>query len=357
MPSVLGSTPNHYERLGLVEGEVSLWEDGLRTDPHAESFEWWYLDCVTDDGSKLTIEFHTKPPALSPSEPLTPFVSLTFDRTDGADLTRTFIGPPEEFEASTERCAVRIGANTFAGDLHRYDVHVDIEGVRVDLTLEGEVPAIRPATGHVFFGEAEDRYVAWLPVIPRGAVSGEIVLDGRRESLSGVGYHDHNWGNAPLRKLVDHWYWGRARIGDYTVLTLNFLSRAEHGGARHPAFMIARGAEVLATGEPDFSPEDVSEHEATGVPVAGRVRYRLVDGDADYEVSFERVADALTLDFGAAGAYHRFAGTASLVHRQGAELVASGSADALWELLYFGARRGGTERIRLDGSSGLVHQA
>ena len=296
MQSVLGTTPQHYQRLNLIEGQISQWEDGLRTNPHEESFEWWYFDCALEDGSKLTVEFHTKPPHLSPSEPLTPFVSLTLDRPDGSNVSRAFSGTPEEFSAAAERCDVRIGTNTFAGDLRDYEIHVDIDGVVADLKLRGEVPSWRPATGHVFCGEQQEKFVAWLPSVPRGAVEGSLVIEGEPMAVSGVGYHDHNWGNAPLRKLIDHWYWGRARIGEYTVVTLNFISHADQGANRHPAFMLAKGEEIVACGEQQdiaFAATEIHPNETTGVPVADSVRYRVSRGSSDYAVDFQREKDVL----------------------------------------------------------------
>lgn len=360
MPSVLGSTPAHYRRLNLREGEISPWEDGLRTNPHEESFEWWYFDAALQDGSKLAVEFHTKPPHVSPSAPLSPFVSLTLDRPDGTNVSRTLIAAPEDFDAARERCDVRIGANTVAGDLHTYEIHVEIDGVVADLSLSAELPPWRPATGHVFVGEAEERFVAWLPAVPRGAVSGSLTIDGERESVRGTGYHDHNWGNAPLRKVIDHWHWGRARIGEHTVITLNFVSHRDHGSVCHPAFMVARAGEILAAGEAgiDFSASDVHPNAVTGVPVANRLRYAYREGESTYAVRFEREADILTLDFGRAGAYHRFIGDVVLEHRVGGELVECVEGDALWELLWFGAReerRSGAPTERAAG--GLVHRA
>ncbi len=359
MQSVLGSTPEHYLRLNLSQGEISPWEDGLRTNPEERGFEWWYFDCALEDGSKLTIELHTKSPHVSPSRPLTPFVSLTLDRADGTNVSRALTAPPEEFSAARERCDVRIGSNTFAGDLSRYEIHIDIDGVVADLTLRAEVPSWRPATGHVFFGEREEQYVAWLPAVPRGAVSGELAIDGDCIPVRGVGYHDHNWGNTALRKLIDHWYWGRARIGDYTVITLNFISHRDHGKNCHPAFMLAKDGKIVAAGERDiaFAASEVHPNESTGVPVAHHLSYTYREGDLSYTVRFERAADIFAIDFGKAGAYHRFIGDVTLERRAGDELVERIAGDALWELLYFGARTSLPPSSPPARTAGLVHQA
>jgi hypothetical protein len=355
MRSIVGRSAEHYRRLGLTEGVVAPWEDGLRTDPDAQSFEWWYLDGALSDGSKLTVEFHTKPPFLSPAEPLTPFVSLTLDRADHTNLTRSLVASRDDFECSPDRCDVHIGANRFSGDLRRYEVHVEIDDVAADLRLEGTVPPWRPATGHVLFGE---EIVAWLPAVPRGVLSGTLTHDGVQQSVDGAGYHDHNWGTAPLRKLIDHWYWGRAQIGDYTIVSLNFISHPDYGRQCHPALILAKGGEILAAAEHDieFSATDLHADETTGAQVAHSLRYSYNRDHALYVVRFEHERDVFLLDFGKASAYHRYVGEVALERHAGDELLERVSGDALWELLDFRPRPVRAD-ARASADRALAHRA
>jgi len=50
---VVGSTPEHYERVGLTQGAVDIHEDGYNTLGEDGTYEWWYFDCSLDDGSSL----------------------------------------------------------------------------------------------------------------------------------------------------------------------------------------------------------------------------------------------------------------------------------------------------------------
>lgn len=355
MQSYLGTEPEHYARLNLVEGVVQPWEDGLRTDPDAESFEWWYLEGSLDDGSQLTVEFHTVPPYAAPKTKLTPFISITIDRPDGTNVTRTLTAPREEFAASTDRCDVRIGPNTFSRDLKTYEVHVEIEDLVADLVLVGTVPSWRPATGHLY---CDERYVAWLPTVPRGKLSGTLKIAGASREITGVGYHDHNWGTAPLSKLIDHWYWGRARIGDYTVLSLNFISHPDFGRTHHPALMIAKGDTIVVEDHAGiaFQTTDVRTHPETDVPVANTLRYRHQRGAETYTVQFDWRRDVYTLDFGRAGAYHRFLGMVTLDHVNNGALLDKVTDDVMWELLYFGPREAPRDHAA-ERLAGLPHKA
>jgi len=97
MDAVVGKTHEHFRKLGMQEHTVEPWEDGLRTNVSETSFEWWYFDGDLEDGSKLTIEFHTKAPYISPASPLTPYVSFTLDHPERAQVKRMFSPAPETF--------------------------------------------------------------------------------------------------------------------------------------------------------------------------------------------------------------------------------------------------------------------
>lgn len=75
-----------------------------------------------------------------------------------------------------------------------------------DVSLTGQVRPWRPATGHILFGDDERDYFAWLPAVPQGAVEATLTIDGVTRTLTGTGYRDHNWGNAPMMQLMHHWF-------------------------------------------------------------------------------------------------------------------------------------------------------
>jgi len=94
--AISATGPEFLEKDGLTD-TVNIWEDGLRTNPEGDSFEWWYFDASFSDGSTAVIVFFTKGP-LNPSGPAHPMVSIVITLPDGAK--KTDVISSNEFYAS-----------------------------------------------------------------------------------------------------------------------------------------------------------------------------------------------------------------------------------------------------------------
>ena len=352
-PSRALPTADAHRRFGLDEQVIAPWEDGLRTDSTPGTYEWWYFDAHLDDGSTLVVVFHTKP-FTGTNGPLSPVVQVDLVRPDGTKVSKTVALPADQFSASKERCDVSIGKNRFEGDLHEYRIHLDTPELAGDLTLTGEVEAWRPAAGILAFGATDEKYFAWLPAVPQGHVEGALTVEGTRMELHGTGYHDHNWGNAPLTELVHDWYWGRARVGAYSVIASFITADPQFSGTQFPIFLLAKGDQVLAGDgtHVTFSSSDVTTDEVTGKPIASRLEWNYAHDGKRYRVTFLRKRDlarASMLDLlpgvtrflarlsGFDGAYHRFTGDVTVEAFEGETLVdTQTNATAVWELMYLG---------------------
>jgi CrtC N-terminal lipocalin domain len=314
LPARLGATPEDYARLGIKRGAVEPFEDGARTDGAPGTYEWWYFDAHPDDGAKLVVVFYTKDFA-DLGKRLSPHVGIDLTLPDGTTTHKIADLDPAAYTASTESCDVRIGENFFAGDLHTYRIHARVEDLEVDVTLTGQVPAWRPESGYFLFGETGEHEFAWLPSVPQGEVEATYSIAGRKSTATGIGYHDHNWGNELMLKLMHHWYWARGAAGPYSVIASYITAEEKYGYTPLPVFMLARDGEVIAEDSGKVAFEELGRYTdtETGKPVA-----KLAGFDA---------------------AYLRFAGELRIEHYQGPELVDSHTDDALWELMYFGKAR------------------
>ena len=345
----------HYQKMGLAKDCVELWEDGARVDGSKGTYEWWYYDSHYPDGTILVIFMYSKNP-ISVDGPIKPMSTMELTLPDGTKFSEEVHATLAESHYAKEQCDVRVGDCWCKGDLKHYDVVFKGKTMSAKLSLDGTIPAWRSQTGSIFFGDNEEHYFAWLPAIPEGRAVADVTYDGGKElHLEGSGYHDHNWGNISMLKLMHHWSWGRAKIGDYKVISSWITAGAKYGYKDHDVFMIAKGGEILGDNSNHtlkFKPEDRYIDEQTGKPVYNKVIYEYTtEKGEEYRITYDRHGDinktcfvdvlpkplgALAKLAGFDGGYLRFEGTATIEKIEDGEIVERVSDPAVWELMYFG---------------------
>lgn len=234
------------EREGLKAGTVEAWEDGYRTADQPDAFEWWYFDSQFDQGWTAVVTFNTKP-STKPKSDLKPSVLMILGDPEGNKRHMTAAAEPSTFEASKETCEVRVGPSHVKGDLKTYDLHAEVEDVTVDLKFTRGAPSWRPGAGITYMNSKKTRYFAWVAAVPYGTVEGTITVAGEGHEVTGTGYHDHNWGNIAPGLGIDHWYWGRAHAGEFSLIFTEIVT-VKVPGAGHlklPVFFLAKGEEMV----------------------------------------------------------------------------------------------------------------
>ena len=346
----------HYEKMGLRRDKVELWEDGARVGGAKGEYEWWYYDSHYPDGTVLVIFFYSKMP-IAVDGPIKPIASIELTLPDGTKFSEEVFATVKESHYAKDKCDVKIGECWCQGDLKHYDVVFRGKKMSAVLTLDGTIRSWRSQTGSIFFGDNEEHYFAWLPAIPEGKAVADVTYDdGKHLHLEGSGYHDHNWGNISMLKLMHHWYWGRAKIGDYKVISSWITAEKKYGYKDHDVFMIAKGGEIIGDNSNHtlkFKPEDRYIDEHTGKPVYNKVVYEYTaESGEEYRITYKRRGDINKIRFvdvlpkpigvlarliGFDGGYLRFEGEASIERIENGTVVEKATEpSAVWELMYFG---------------------
>ena len=346
----------HYEKMGLRRDKVELWEDGARVGGAKGEYEWWYYDSHYPNGTVLVIFFYSKMP-IAVDGPIKPIASIELTLPDGTKFSEEVFATVKESHYAKDKCDVKIGECWCQGDLKHYDVVFRGKKMSAVLTLDGTIRSWRSQTGSIFFGDNEEHYFAWLPAIPEGKAVADVTYDdGKHLHLEGSGYHDHNWGNISMLKLMHHWYWGRAKIGDYKVISSWITAEKKYGYKDHDVFMIAKGGEIIGDNSNHtlkFKPEDRYIDEHTGKPVYNKVVYEYTaESGEEYRITYKRRGDINKTRFvdvlpkpigvlvrliGFDGGYLRFDGEASIERIENGTVVEKATEpSAVWELMYFG---------------------
>ncbi len=340
------------EEMGL-EKTVQPFEDGMRSGTKRGNYEWWYFDSKYPDGSSLVIIFFSKP-VTSLKNKLEPYVSLDYIGADGQEIHVE--AKSKDYSFSKDGCDVKIGECWVKGDLKNYTIHFKHGSVEADLQLSGTVPSWRPYSGHLYFNESE--YFAWLPSVPEGKITGTLRCEGKENVLDGTGYHDHNWGNKLMIFLMNDWYWGRAKVDDYVVVSSYIYANKKCEFAPTPIFMLAKNGEILCDDayqhlkytEKDFYVDPYTKRNVAKTLIYDyadpanhyRITYRKGDEDVERKDMTDVVGAAAAKLFyllGFRGSYHRMGGTCTVEKLVDGAVVESHTQMAMWEQMCFGPDR------------------
>lgn len=352
----LAGLPGDYQKLKLKK-EIAHWEDGMRTNGRFGEYEWWYFDGKMDDGSSLVITFYTAP-ITAATNGFDPSAAFSLTRADGSKLKDEVRPDISQCSFATDRCCSKVGNCVFEGDLKEYHIHFEGEKITADVTLHSNSFSWRPETGHFLFGEK--KYFAWLPSVPEGSADAAVTIDGRTVSLKGTGYHDHNWGNTGMFRVMHHWYWGRAKVGGYQIISSYITAQKKYGYEHFPIFMLAKDGQKLGD-DPRYLTYTQTDAEID--PITGKYFHRTLvydynDGMQHYRVTYnmQRCIEQLTAEnvssagagriglplklalrlAGLAPTYTRVTGTVLLERFENDKAVERMEAPGLWEQMYFG---------------------
>ncbi|MBQ2161082.1 MAG: hydroxyneurosporene dehydrogenase [Firmicutes bacterium] len=355
MQAIHPDDQEHLKKMGLKKDEVMQWEDGMRTSGKKGTYEWWYSDFSFSDGTKLVIVFYTKNP-VKINVGLKPLITMELTLPDGSKFYDQVKPDPKDCIYSKDRCWVINGDSRIEGDLYNYEIVFRGPKMSARVNLWNTIRAWRSQSGSLIFGDDEEYHFSWLPAVPEGDATADIEYPGGELHLEGSGYHDHNWGNISMFKLMHHWYWGRAKIGDYKVIASWITAREEYGYKDFDIFMLAKGSEILGDNSNHtlkFLPEDEYIDKNTKKPVYGKVIYEYETPSGElYRITFDR-KDDISREFfyeslpkalrpaakavGFKGSYQRFAGIATVERIEEGRVVEKATEDsAVWELMYFG---------------------
>ncbi len=216
-------------------------QDGAHRLPGTKFFEWWYFDAHFDNGYHLVVALHT---ALFNIISRPAVIAIHLYGPGDWRKVEVAAFKPSEVSSAVGQCDVRLGPSRVwdAGD--HYGVYIEQGSIRASLEYHREVEGLQIGTGIMFEDPASKQSFHWIIPLPRAGVSGWLWVDNERMAVSGIGYHDHNWGNLDLCQVLRNWTWGRVVADGYTMVFGDLVGRRTVD--LHTNFAVLwQGAELL----------------------------------------------------------------------------------------------------------------
>ena len=319
-------------------------EDGDHYRPEPHFFEWWYFDVAFDDGTYLVAIFHS---SLYNAVDHKPTLDLRYYPPEGAPIVaigrfdRAGRFDQGDYRAAPDHCRVQIGECLAVDEGDHYRLNLRHGSLAAELTFFPELPGWRAGTGHLFADAATGQHFDWIVPVPRARVTGKLTVAGESRRVSGIGYHDHNWGNMYLSSAFRRWTWGRVQAGDWTLLFGDVIGRVDaHGVTPHVTpFMLALNGEILlTTSHIHIEEDDFTRESHIGVDYFRRLRLTTQKKNGKISLvhltlTARRAIEALSFaaPYPVLGRHPRLRGAAELAFylAQGKPLVGRGAAKTL----------------------------
>lgn len=197
----------------LIPKDILPIDDAYHGSNKHIASEWWYFDAVFSNNYSLHVGFTTfsKTHRIASSA-----IEIYKDGKLEVKAIKRYLF--QDIQVSKNFLFVKLSDKKIMEfDLERfnekgewvYNFSNKIDDHEVDLTFIGTTK------GWKFETDAE----CWAVALPKAHVTGDITVKGKKMSVEGFGYHDHNW-NSTLSSILSiwGWYWGKV-----TGETLNLV--------------------------------------------------------------------------------------------------------------------------------------
>ncbi len=216
-------------------------DDAIHPYDTPEYYEWWYLDGMFENGWKCTVTYFWRTHSQKDHRPS---ILIDMYAPDGRKAHGYDVFEIADCKASTEKCDVVLGPNWLKQvDNDVYKLAINSNGIGAQLTFTRKAQGWKPSpTGLMIDGPSGHQ--GWCNSMPRADIEGELLFQGEKVQVKGLGYHDHNWGDCDMDKGMTGWGWGRMHSDRYTFV-YGWLFPLEKDAPPKPALYVAMGTQPI----------------------------------------------------------------------------------------------------------------
>jgi hypothetical protein len=195
-------------------------DDSLHDTLCPINYEWWYFDATFENNYSVVSMWQEQTKVGKSGDVVKErFIDFSIYDPDGKKTMLKIPFDNNLVTISKDTCDVKMGDNRVFGEPPTYKLHFLHDGLGADLEFKSLVQGYRsPPDGTAYFSMNPLIYMGWAIAQPRATVTGKLIVDGKEQKVTGLGYHDHNWGNTTFDTLYDYWYWGRIFLPGHTFI-------------------------------------------------------------------------------------------------------------------------------------------
>ncbi len=199
-------------------------DDAFHGSPKRISAEWWYFDAIFDN--KYSIHIGLRIISRKKLGIILPFIEIYKNGELYKQKQKRFL--LKNFETSKKYPNIKLFDKPIIEfDKYKYNnekkwiyrINYNFEDIKINLIFTGLNKGFKIETN------AE----SWTVALPKASVIGEIILNGKKMIVNGIGYHDHNW-NYSLLSAINYgkaWFWGKIRGNNFNIVWANVIKKSK----------------------------------------------------------------------------------------------------------------------------------
>ncbi len=257
--------------------------------------EWWYFDTRFNNGYMAVGFFRAKHERTGKTG-----VEITFYDPQGKKIQKIYNYKHSDLIVSKEKADVKIGNNYIKANytnesLPTYEIYLEEGQYGIHLVYKANVEGWMPGKGYTEFGMIG--HFGWCVAIPRAQVEGTIKIDGKEIHVKGTGYHDHNWLNFNMVRVVEYWHWGRIFSEDFTIIYAYIKCNKKLDNYPIRVLMVAKGEKViLSTGEFELKENNFKYHKKVNNKYPSKLVFNISEQNK-FSLNVQKLVDADNLLF------------------------------------------------------------
>ncbi|GIJ90247.1 hypothetical protein Asppvi_009200 [Aspergillus pseudoviridinutans] len=196
-------------------------------------FDWWYFDAISSSNPNvsLVVTRFTSTRAAFPflvpgntSSVLQSYLWISFaNGTSYAAFADASLATVDAAGDVNRGVWHGSGFSWIGSEKGEYEIAIDGAGVNGSMRLSSVSNPHTPCGDDRLRLGGSTVGIGWASLLPDAEASVDVLVGGERVRFTGVGYHDKNWSDGPFGAAVRTWYWGRGRVGPYSVVWFDML--------------------------------------------------------------------------------------------------------------------------------------
>jgi hypothetical protein len=168
---------------------------------------------------------------------------------DGKIFTSKRDYQKERINASTSSYSIQVAENSLGGEHPSYRLHLEQDGMVVDLVFQNLLPGWKYNSGIIYFGKDRQQFWKYVITSPSATVNGTLRFDGQEIAVSGFGFQDHSLMNIAVTAFSNRWVHFRCFSDQHTIIITEILTDQDYEPSRITLALVAEGDRIIYQGK------------------------------------------------------------------------------------------------------------